>query len=89
MCGGTARDESQSLGVILRRQCGELMIRESEDLLKCVVIYLLSRYGEIDVLLCRKSAAAVFYDCRSFLFCKVELLRCFLHSTIAFKVYIT
>ena len=36
MRGGTARDESQSLGAILRRQCGELMIRESEDLLKCV-----------------------------------------------------
>ena len=42
------------------------MIRESEDLLKCVAIYLLSTYGEIGVLLCRKSAAAVFYDCRSF-----------------------
>ena len=89
MRGGTARDESQSLGVILRRQCGELMIRESEDLLKCVAIYLLSTYGEIGVLLCRKSAAAVFYDCRSFLFFRVELLRCFLHSTIVFEVYIT
>ena len=49
MRGGTARDESQSLGVILRRQCGELMICESEDLLKCVAIYLLSTYGEIGV----------------------------------------
>lgn len=65
------------------------MIRESEDLLKCVAIYLLSTYGEIGVLLCRKSAAAVFYGCRSFLFCRVELLRCFLHSTIVFEVYIT
>lgn len=54
MRGGTARDESQSLGVILRRQCGELMIRESEDLLKCVAIYLLSTYGEIGVFALQK-----------------------------------
>ena len=36
MRGGTARDESQSLGFFLRRQCGRLMIRESGDLLECV-----------------------------------------------------
>ena len=36
MRGGTARDESQSLGFFLRRQCGRLLIRESGDLLECV-----------------------------------------------------
>ena len=36
MRGGAARDESQSLGMIPRRQCGELVMRESEELLKCV-----------------------------------------------------
>ena len=36
MRGGTARDESQSLGFFLRRQCGRLLIRESGDLLEQV-----------------------------------------------------
>ena len=34
MRGGAARDESQSLGFFLRRQCGRLMIRKSGDLLE-------------------------------------------------------
>ena len=35
MRGGAARDESQSLGFFLRRQCGRLMMRKSGDLLEC------------------------------------------------------
>ena len=41
MRGGAAQDESQSLGVFPRRQCGRLMMRKSGDLLEyafCVIM---------------------------------------------------
>ena len=72
MRGGTARDESQSLGVILRRQCGELMIRESEDLLKCVAIYLLSTYGGIGVFALQEIGCGSLIRLPQFLFCRAE-----------------
>ena len=65
------------------------MIRESEDLLKCVAIYLLSTYGGIGVFALQEIGCGSLIRLPQFLFFRVELLRCFLHSTIVFEVYIT
>ena len=45
MRGGAARDESQSLGFFLRRQCGRLTIRESGDLLETSLLCIPRNYG--------------------------------------------
>ena len=61
------------------------MIRESEDLLKCVAIYLLSTYGGIGVFALQKIGCGSLLRLPQLLFCRVDLLCRFLHSTIVFQ----
>lgn len=57
MRGGTAHDESQSLGVVLRRLCGMLMKRKSGDLLR-LLKSICSRVMEKWAILLRKNGSS-------------------------------